>query len=155
MLKEGDIAPLFSAPNQDGVTFDLASRRGQGFTVLYFYPKAGTPGCTKQACAFRDSIKGIKDLGGEVFGLSGDTVVDLKKFQTSHHLPFMLLADPDAKIIESYGVKTPLLKMAKRWTFVLDGDLKIRWVERDVDPMLDASRVMEKIKEIKGVKAAG
>ena len=152
MLKAGDQAPLFSAANQDGVLFDLASRKGEGYTVLYFYPKAGTPGCTKQACAFRDSIKAIKDLGAAVYGISGDTTEQLKKFHTEHRLPFDLLADPDAKVIELYGAKAPLLKMAKRWTFILDPDLKIRWVERDVDPMLDAAKVAGEIKALKGQK---
>ena len=148
MLKAGDMAPLFSTPNQDGVIFDLASRKGHGFTVLYFYPKAGTPGCTKQACAFRDSIKLIRDLGAEVYGISGDSPTALKKFKTEHKLPFDLLADPDASVIEEYGAKAPLLKMAKRWTFILDSDLKIRQIDRDVDPLLDASKVAEEIKKL-------
>ena len=154
MLKAGEMAPLFSAPNQDGVTFNLGSRRGHGFTVLYFYPKAGTPGCTKQACAFRDGIRTLRGLDAEVYGISGDSVSDLKKFQTDHQLPFDLLADPQAKIIDTYGVKAPLVKMAKRCTFILDGDLKIRWVERDVDPMMDASRVADEIRVLKEHRTA-
>ena len=145
-LKVGEMAPIFKAQNQEGKVVDLSSRKDQGFTVLYFYPKADTPGCTKQACAFRDSIKVIHELGAEVYGISGDTVEDQKKFHDKHGLKFDLLADPEAKVIELYGAKMPVVKISKRWTFIIDPDLKIRSIDRDVDPMLDAVKVAEKIK---------
>jgi peroxiredoxin Q/BCP len=147
-LKENSRAPHFTAPNQDGKEFDLASREGKGWTVLYFYPKAGTPGCTKQACAFRDAIQTIRNLGAEVYGISADTVADQKAFHEKHGLKFDLLADPEAKIIELYGAKMPLVKISKRWTFLIDPKLNIRWIEHDVDPMLDAQKVADKIKEL-------
>jgi peroxiredoxin Q/BCP len=141
----GDVAPLFSTATSEGKTFDLSSRKGQGWTVLFFYPKAETPGCTKQACAFRDSIGKIRAVGAEVFGISADTVEAQAKFREHHHLAFTLLADPDAKIIEKYGVKMPLLKMSKRWTFILDKELKVRSIDKDVDPVLDPDRVVTQI----------
>jgi peroxiredoxin Q/BCP len=144
-LKVGDAAPLFALQNQDGAEFALQSQQGKRWTVLYFYPKAETPGCTKQACAFRDSIDKIRALNAEVYGVSADEVEDLKAFQNNHRLSFDLLADPDGKVIRQYGAKMPVLTMAKRWTFIIDPDLKIRAIERDVDPLLDAKQVAEKL----------
>lgn len=147
-LKPGDSAPLFTAKTQSGETFDLASRKGQ-WTVLFFYPKAGTPGCTKEVCAFRDSINTIREQGAEVYGISVNTVEDQAAFHAEHHLAFSLLADPEGHIVEMYGAKMPLLTMAKRWTFIIDPDLKIRQIERDVDPALDAKRVAVEIARLK------
>lgn len=148
----GKPAPTFTAKNQDGVEFDLKSRLNQGYTVLFFYPKAGTPGCTKQACAFRDSIKVIRDKGAMVYGISADDVAAQKKFHDEHKMTFDLLSDADAKIIKSYQVKMPMLSMAKRQTFILDDKLIVRRHFEDVDPAMDATNVAKAIEDI---KAAG
>jgi peroxiredoxin Q/BCP len=150
-LKIGDPAPLFKAKDQDNKEFDLSSRKGS-WTVLYFYPKSGTPGCTKQACAFRDSINKIHEQGAEVYGISADSVEDQAAFHKKHQLSFTLLADPDDKIINMYGSKMPMMKMSKRWTFILDPDLKIRFIEKDVDPAADAEKTAAKITELKSAK---
>jgi peroxiredoxin Q/BCP len=150
-LKVGDTAPDFSAQTSEGKTFTLSERKGQ-WTVLYFYPKAETPGCTKQACAFHDNISKIHDQGAEVFGISADTVETQKAFHKNHDLNFILLADPDLKVIDLYGSKMPVLKMSKRWTFVLDPELKIRDLEKDIDPAKDAERVAKRIQELKAQK---
>lgn len=142
-------APQFTAKNQDGVEFSLSSRLGQGYTVLFFYPKAGTPGCTKQACAFRDSIKVIRDKGAMVYGISADDVAAQKRFHDEHKMTFDLLSDADAKIIKSYQVKMPVISMAKRQTFILDDKLIIRRHFEDVDPALDAKNVAKAIEELK------
>lgn len=147
-IKLGDAAPLFTVKNQEGKDFSLASRKGN-WTVLYFYPKAETPGCTKQACAFRDNVKKVRDQGADVFGISTDTVEAQKKFHEHHHLVFDLLADPDAKVTEAYGSKMPLLKMSKRWTFIIDPDLKIRSIDQNVDPAMDPEKVVTKLIELK------
>ncbi len=147
-LKVGDPAPSFNAKTFENKDFELSSQKGH-YTVLYFYPKAGTPGCTKQACAFRDNIQKIKDLGAEVYGISADSVQEQMDFHKKHSLAFTLLADPDDKIINSYGAKMPLLKMSRRWTFVLDSDLVIRAIEKDVDPSLDAQKVADIILNLK------
>jgi thioredoxin-dependent peroxiredoxin len=147
-LKVGDPAPVFSLKTDDGKNFDLTSRKGQ-WTVLYFYPKAETPGCTKQACAFRDGIAQIRGQGAELFGLSADGVEALKKFKENHSLNFTLLADPELTAINLYGTKMPLAGLSKRWTFIIGPDLKIRSIERDVDPVLDAQRVTDTLKELK------
>ena len=146
-LKVGDPAPGFKLQTDEGANFDLQSRKGQ-WTVLYFYPKAETPGCTKQACAFRDNILEIRKLGADLFGVSADGVEALKKFKKNHNLNFTLLADPGLDAIKAYGAKMPVMSMSKRWTFIVGPDLRIRSIEKDVDPVLDARRVAEKIKEL-------
>lgn len=146
--KVGDPAPLFELKNQDDKLFKLADRRDQGWTVLYFYPKAETPGCTKQACAFRDAVEQIRQLKAEVYGISTDSVSSQAKFHKHHQLKFDLLADPDAIATKKYDVKMPLINMSKRWTFILDPELKIRWINDKVDPVQDAKMVSEKLKEL-------
>lgn len=147
-LTVGQPAPQFQLKAQDGGEFNLASRQGKGWTVLYFYPKAGTPGCTTQACAFRDAIQAIRNQNAEVYGISTDEVQALLNFHQKHKLSFTLLSDPDASVTEAYGVKMPVLKMAKRWTFIIDPALMIRQIDDDVDPALDAQRVAETLKRL-------
>lgn len=143
-LKVGDPAPVFAAKTQEGKDFELQSRKGQ-WTVLFFYPKADTPGCTKQACAFRDSVDLIRKQGADIFGVSADSVEDQAAFHKKYKMKFDLIADPDAKIINSYGTKMPLLKISKRWTFIIDPELKIRSIRKDVEPLLDAKKVSEEL----------
>lgn len=147
-LKVGDSAPTFKIKTQENADFDLSSRKGT-WTVLYFYPKADTPGCTKQACAFRDNIKKIRDQGADVFGISVNSVEDQAAFAKKHGLNFTLLADEKAHIAELYGSKVQLLNISKRWTFIVDPELKIRAIERDVDPAFDSERVAKQIAELK------
>ena len=116
--------------------------------MLYFYPKADTPGCTKQACAFRDSIKLIREQNAEVYGISTDNVESLQAFQQKYHLNFPLLSDPDAAVTEAYGVKMPIVKYAKRRTFIIDPQLVIRKIDEDVDPALDAQHVAETLRTL-------
>lgn len=146
-LKINDLAPTFKAFNQENIEFDFSSRKGK-WTVLYFYPKAGTPGCTKQACAFRDSISNIRALKAEVYGISADSVADQASFYKQHHLNFDLLADPDSKVINLFGAKMPMISMSKRWTFIIDPDLKIKDIMKDVDPVIDSERVAQVLKQL-------
>ncbi|HVK61397.1 MAG TPA: peroxiredoxin [Bdellovibrionales bacterium] len=141
-LESGNKAPLFKIKTHEGKNFDLSDRKGT-WTVLYFYPKAETPGCTKQACAFRDSIKRIRDLGADVFGISTDTVEAQAAFHKNHHLNFTLLADADKKVVEAYETKMPVVGIAKRQTFIIGPDLTIRHIEKDVDPVKDAGYVAD------------
>jgi len=150
-LKVGDPAPVFKVQSHDGSEFDLSARKGQ-WTVLYFYPKADTPGCTKQACAFRDTIEKIRSQGADVFGISADTVESQAAFHKKYNLNFKLLADPEGAVIKRYGSKMPVLKLSKRWTFIIDPELKIRAIDKDVDPVLDAENVAKKIAELKAAK---
>lgn len=147
-LKTMDKAPIFKTKTHEGKDFDLGSRKSK-WTVLYFYPKAETPGCTKQACAFRDNIDRIREQGADVYGISTDTVEAQKAFHAKHSLNFTLLADPEAKIVEQYGTKMTALKMSKRWTFIIDPELRIRHIGRDVDPVLDSEKVAAQIMAFK------
>lgn len=147
-LKVGDTAPSFTLTLHDGQAFSLDSRKGKGWTILYFYPKAGTPGCTKQACAFRDAADKLRKQGAEIYGISTDTVDKQAAFHKEHKLSFSLLADPDAKVTDAYGLKIPVVKMAKRWTFILDPELKIRNIDTKVDPLLDAKNVGETLQKL-------
>lgn len=145
-LNVGDDAPPFQAKLHDGSDFDLLKQKGKSWTVLYFYPKADTPGCTKQACAFRDSLDSIRKLNAQIFGVSTDSVEAQNKFHQKYNLNFPLIADEKGDIVALYGSKMPLLNVSKRWTYVIDPELKIRWIDKNVDPVQDAERVAEKIK---------
>ena len=140
----------FELKNQDGKSVKLSDRRGKGFTVVYFYPKADTPGCTKQACAFRDSISVIRKLGAEVYGVSINTVEEQKAFHVKNNLNFDLLADADGAVTKLFKVesKIPLIKMSRRDTFVLDENLQVRRHFENVDPALDAKKVASAIEEL-------
>ncbi len=150
-LKVGDPAPVFILKTHEGKDFDLNSRKGQ-WTVLYFYPKAGTSGCTVQADGFRDKISALRSQGADVYGISTDTVKAQSDFHKTEKLNFTLLADADAKVVGLYGTKMPMLSLSKRWTYILDPELKIRWIQKDVDPIADAQKTAEKIPELKAVK---
>ena len=107
---------------------------------------AGTPGCTKQADAFRDNIKAIRDQGAEVYGISTDSVEAQADFHKEQQLVFILLADPDGVVTEQYGQRRcRCCTLAKRWTFIIGPDLTIRQVQHDVDPTMDAQRVAAEI----------
>ena len=142
----GNPAPLFKTKDDSGKDFDLSLRKGQ-WTILYFYRKAGTPGCTRQACAFRDGIAAIRELGGDVFGVSADSVAALAGFRDRHRLNFALLSDPRSEVIRLYGCKMPLLGISKGWTFLIDPDLRIRSIEKEVNPVEDAFKEASKLRE--------
>lgn len=146
-VKVGEPAKKFKVSTDEGKEFNLESRKGK-WTVLYFYPKAETPGCTKQACAFRDSLKSIRALGAEVFGISVNSVKEQADFKKNHNLNFTLLADEKGEVTKLYGTKMLGLNLSKRWTFIIDPELKIVDINTDVDPVMDAKQVAEKIKKL-------
>lgn len=151
-LKIGDLAPAVKLKNQNGETFTLQSNKGKSWTILYFYPKAGTPGCTKQACAFRDAADKIRATNTQVYGVSTDSVEKLSAFHKEHNLTFPLLSDTDASVTEKYGVKFPVVKIAKRWTFIIDPEMKIRHINDKVDPLLDAKQMIEVVEKLQAKK---
>ena len=138
-MNEGDQAPDFELPNQDGEPVRLSSLRGQT-VVVYFYPKADTPGCTAQACAIRDRDSEFRDAGAMVVGISPDPVPRLRKFADKYGLPFTLLSDEDHSVAEAYGVwvHKPARGYMKarmgieRSTFVVGSDGKLERVLRKV-----------------------
>lgn len=142
----GAPAPALKGELHDGTSFDLAAKKGQ-WTVLYFYPKDGTPGCTKQACAFRDSLKKLTELGVTVYGISKDTQESHKKFVAEHRLPFALIADPEGRIIDAWGL-SGIFGWSKRWTFVIDPALVVRDVQKDVDPAVNAEQVAASVRAL-------
>jgi peroxiredoxin Q/BCP len=150
-LKVGDDVPKFQVKTDKGESFNIDSRKGS-WTVLYFYPKANTPGCTKQAIAFQSKIEKIKTLGAEVYGISADDIPALQAFKKDHDLKFTMLSDTEMKAISAFGAKMPLLPMSNRWTFVIDPKLKIASIDRDVDPVSDPDKVAKKIAELKTSK---
>lgn len=145
-LKPGMAAPQFEAPDQSGKTIRLADYRGSKTVVLYFYPKDGTPGCTSEACSLRDGYEAILATGAVVLGVSADDQASHAAFAGKYNLPFSLLADPDRRIIESYGVKMALLGIAKRWTFIIDKQGVIRDIISDVDTGKHDQQVLAKLK---------
>lgn len=140
-LKRGDIIPNFSLKDQNNEEFDSSSIIGQKPVVIYFYPKNFTPGCTKEACQFRDTYQDFQDYGAEVIGISNDSQKSHQKFAQKHELPFILLSDSQNKVRKKFGVKKSLLGMVPgRETFVIDqnGQLIYRFNS------LDASKHMKK-----------
>lgn len=125
-LAVGDEAPKVAALNQDGVEVDLAALYAKGPVLVYFYPKADTPGCTAQACSLRDAFPDFTGGGVEIIGVSGDSVEGQKKFAEKHKLPFTLLSDPDSVVAKAFGVPT-LMGIPKRQSFLVN-DGKIAWI---------------------------
>jgi len=137
MLKIGDKAPEFCLPNQDDVEICLRDLKGK-WTVLYFYPKDNTPGCTKEACDFTEKLLKFDDLNAVILGVSPDTTKKHKNFIDKHKLKITLLADTDKKVLQDYGV-WQLKKMCGREsmgvvrsTFIIDPDGKIAFVWENV-----------------------
>ena len=130
-LKEGDSAPAITLETETGEHFDLASMKGKNI-VLYFYPKADTPGCTKEACEFRDTSKKFSTANTVIIGVSPDATKAQAKFKDKFDLPFTLLADVDHKAAEAYGVWKEKSMYGKKYmgvertTFVIDPNGKIR-----------------------------
>jgi peroxiredoxin Q/BCP len=146
-LKEGDEAPEFSAATNGGGNISLADLRGKN-VILYFYPKDDTPGCTKEACAFRDGFAEFKQRGAVIFGVSPDSVKSHDKFVEKFKLPFTLLADEDKKIVEAYGVWGEKSFMGRRYmgvhrvTFLIGGDGRIKKIWPQVKPVEHAAEVL-------------
>ncbi len=146
-IQLGDIAPDFTVKNHRNEDFTLSGSKGK-WIILYFYPKADTPGCTSQACSFRDAATILRDEGAEIYGISTDSVKSNAKFHEKYYLNFDLLSDVKGNISKQYGVKMGIMNMSKRWTFLINPDQKITGIYPDVDPSKDASTVLAKIKEI-------
>ncbi len=124
-VKIGDIANGISLKDQKGEEVSLSDFRGKQNVVLYFYPKDDTPGCTKEACTFRDSFEVFQDEGAVVIGVSSDSVESHKAFAEKYNLPFTLLSDTDGKIRELYGVPSTM-GLPGRVTYVIDKEGVVR-----------------------------
>jgi len=150
----GKPAPYFTLPDQDGKNHSLAQYRGQ-WVLLYFYPKDDTTGCTKEACAIRDTLPDFKGLSCVVLGVSADTVESHKKFAEKYGLPFTLLADPERKMIENYHVWALKKMMGRefmgilRTSYLIDPEGKVAKVYEKVDPESHAAQVLADLAELK------
>ena len=148
MLKEGKSAPAFKTTDANGNTVKLADFRGQK-VVLYFYPKDDTPGCTKEACSFRDAFADFKKRGIKILGVSLDNETSHQKFAKKYKLPFTLLADTDRSISEAYGTYGQKKFMGRtymgvhRMTFLIDEKGKIKKIFEKVKPEEHASEVLK------------
>jgi peroxiredoxin Q/BCP len=146
-LKEGDKAPDFSAPSSEGGAVSLSDLKGKN-VVLYFYPRDDTPGCTKEACAFRDSFAAFRKRGVVVLGVSIDPIKSHEKFVTKFKLPFPLLADEDKKVVQAYGVWGPKTFMGRKYlgthrvTFLIGPDSRIKKIWPKVKPEEHADEVL-------------
>jgi peroxiredoxin Q/BCP len=146
ILKEGDLAPPITTQMVAGdqiTPFSLTDYRGRK-VILYFYPKDDTPGCTKEACAFRDGFAKFQTAGLIVLGCSIDSPDAHRKFIKKYNLPFPLLLDPDRKIATSYGAANgiPILGLDKRITYVIDEEGRILKVYPNVDPSIHANQIL-------------
>ena len=151
-IREGDPAPGFELKDQDGRLHSLEDYRDK-WVAVYFYPKDDTPGCTTEACEFRDEIFAFKELDCQVLGVSLDDEVSHKAFADKFSLPFPLLADTDGTTSEAYGVKTKMFGMtvAKRQTFLIDPDGHIAKHYAKVDPDTHAQQVLSDLRELKSL----
>jgi len=125
-LAAGAPAPEFTLEDQNGKRVSLADFKGRRNVVVYFYPKDDTPGCTKEACAFRDDFSDFTDAGAEVIGISSDSPASHLAFAAKHELPFTLLSDSDGVVREAFGVPATLGLLPGRVTYVIDKQGVIR-----------------------------
>ena len=148
-LTVGQPAPEFELSDQNGELHSLEDYRDQ-WVVLYFYPKDETPGCTTEACEFRDNIFAFKEINVQILGVSLDDVESHQKFAEHHGLPFPLLADSDGKTAEAYGVKTRMFGMtvAKRQTFLISPDGTLAKHYEKVKPASHSTQVLTDLKEL-------
>jgi thioredoxin-dependent peroxiredoxin len=154
MIRPGSQAPDFALPSDDGQTVRLSGLKGRP-VVLYFYPKDDTPGCTKEACSFRDAWADVQDTGALVFGVSPDGPASHQRFRAKYRLPFTLLADPDHAVAEAYGAWGEKSMYGRKYqgilrtTFVIDGTGTVRRVFEKVKPEGHADEVLAAIRELR------
>jgi thioredoxin-dependent peroxiredoxin len=144
LLTVGAQAPNVEGKDAKGQLQRLSDRRGK-VSIVYFYPKDGTPGCTKEACAFRDTFDRFNQRGVTIFGVSRDDEASHAKFRAEHSLPFPLVADPKGTVQKAYGVPDRVPGLASRVTFLVAADGRIAKVWPDVDPAVHADEVFQAI----------
>ena len=154
LLTVGSPAPDVVGEDSAGTPVKLSDQKGK-LAVVYFYPKDGTSGCTKQADGFRDAFDELTSAGVVVFGVSRDSAASHREFRKDQHLPFNMVSDESGDIARAYGVPSKLIIMSSRVTFLIDADGKVAHVWPDVDPELDARRVLEAARELKRAGRSG
>ncbi len=148
----GDKAPNFTLPSQSGTNITLSQFLGKSPVVVYFYPKDDTPGCTMEACQFRDEYQAFQDAGAAVIGISSDSVSSHQQFADKHNLPFVLLSDVKNEARNAFGVPNTLWVMPGRVTYVIDKEGVVQTIFNN---MLDAkAHVAEALKTVENLTAA-
>jgi peroxiredoxin Q/BCP len=151
-LQIGDKLPGFKGKDTDGNDFDSQDIIGKKPLIIYFYPKDNTPGCTAQACSFRDQYEDFTDLGAEVIGISSDSVASHQKFSKQYKLPFILLSDTDKKIRNLFGVSSIMFGLLpRRVTYVADKNGIIKLV---FNSMMATKHISKALETIRGISAA-
>jgi len=146
-VKPGDVAPEFEGLTPDG-RLGLKDFVGKKNVVLYFYPKDDTPGCTKEACSFRDNLQSVRKMGAEIIGVSLDSLESHKKFATKYSLPFPLISDKEKRIANAYGVLKEAGASANRVTFIIDKAGKVAKVFPKVDVTKHTEEVIAALKTL-------
>lgn len=148
-MKLNDTLKPFKATDQNGKEFDASKFIGHKPLVIYFYPKNFTPGCTTEACSFRDNYQDFLDLGAEVIGISGDSESSHKRFAKKHNLPFILLSDKDGNLRKKFGVKKNLLGLLPgRETFIFDKEAKLILRFNSLDAKPHIRKALKTLKSI-------
>jgi len=147
-VKAGDPAPDFEGPTSDGSRLGLKDFLGKKNVVLYFYPKDDTPGCTKEACSFRDNLQPIRDMGAEIIGVSLDSIQSHSKFASKYGLSFPLISDKEKRIANAYGVLKDTGTSTNRVTFIIDKTGKVAKVFPKVDVTKHTEEVVSALKEL-------
>ena len=137
----GSKAPTPKSITHEGKPFDFAEAYKEGMTLVFFYPKADTPGCTKQACSLRDEFESLQDLGIQVIGVSKDSPEAQTKFRDKYNLPYTLIADKEGKVIEAFGTGN-MIGMSKRRAFLIE-EGKVVWLDLKASTSKQAQDVLD------------
>ena len=148
-VQVGEPAPAFTLNDQQGKVHSLGEYRGQ-WVVVYFYPKDGTPGCTKEACRFRDNIAQLRALKAQILGISVDDAISHANFAQKYNLPFPLLADLGGNTAKAYDAYRSLgpFSMARRNTFIIDPEGRVAKIYREVDPNTHSTQIISDLKDL-------
>jgi peroxiredoxin Q/BCP len=148
-LKAGDAAPAISGVTETGAKLDFASTYKNGYTLVYFYPKADTPGCTKQGCSLRDAYADLTKKGVTIIGVSHDDVAAQKAFKEKYNLPFTLIADTDSAVVKAFGVPNiPATSLATRQAYLVDKNGKIVWADYKASTEKQAQDVLAELSKL-------
>ncbi len=148
-LKAGDAAPAISGVTETGAKLDFADVYKNGYTLVYFYPKADTPGCTKQGCSLRDAYAALTKKGVTVIGVSHDNVAAQKAFKEKYDLPFTLVADTDNVVMKAFEVPTiPMTSLATRQAYLIDKNGKVVWADYKASTEKQAQDVLAELSKL-------
>lgn len=146
-VKVGDLAPDFTLPSHDGGVVRLSNLRGH-YIVLFFYPKDGSPGCTRENCLVRDRLDEFKELGAVVIGISKDSTDRHRRFAEKYKLTHLLLSDENGEVSRQYGALGFLGLFTKRITFVIDKDGVIRYIHQSINPASHVEAALKALRQI-------